>query len=244
MNEGRRISDEMLGAFVDGQLDPAEWASVASQVEGDPRLREEVCRLRAVKEMLRHAYAAPPARPVRARPGARAGWMALVATSLAFGVAGWFGHAGWSRPPALDVASAYALRGDWHSLRGDWGSLQDGKVLVHVSSAGREALSAALDEVEDLLRESRASKRRLEVEIVANGPGLDLLRAGDPAFAERLAALRRDYPTLGFVACGQTVERRRAGGQRIDLVPGTVIAPSALHQVVERLRAGWIYVRV
>ena len=243
MSQERKVSEEMLGAFVDGQLDAAEWASVAAQVEGDPGLREEACRLRAMKEMLRHAYAAPPARPARSRPGARRGWMALVATSLAFGVAGWFGHAEWNQAPSLDAASAYALRGDWHSLRGDWGSLQEGKVLVHVSSAGREALSSALDEVEDLLRESRASKRQLEVEIVANGPGLDLLRAGDAAFADRLAALRREYPGLGFVACGQTLERRRAKGQPLELVPGTVVAPSALHQVVERLRAGWIYVR-
>ena len=136
MSEERKVSDEMLGAFVDGQLDRAEWAAVAAQVEGDPRLREEACRLRAMKEMIRHSYAMPAPRAARARDRARPGWFGLAAASLAFGFAGWFGHAEWSRVPPLDAASAYALRGDWHSLRGDWGSLQDGKVLVHVSSAG------------------------------------------------------------------------------------------------------------
>ena len=55
-----KVSEEMLGAFVDGQLDGAEWASVAQAVEGDARLREEVCRLRSLKESVRHAYAVIP----------------------------------------------------------------------------------------------------------------------------------------------------------------------------------------
>jgi intracellular sulfur oxidation DsrE/DsrF family protein len=243
MSHEVKVSDEMLGAFVDGQLDGPEWAEVAKAVEGDERLREEVCRLRALKGMVRHAYPMPAAARGRRARLAGPGWLAAAAASLLFALAGWFGHAHLNRPPALDAASAYALSGDWHSLRTDWASLQEGKVLVHVSSAGREALVAAVDEIEDLLRDARASNRRLQVEVVANGPGLDLLREDDAPLAGRLAALRRQYPELGFVACNQTIERRRAAGRPVELVAGTVVAPSALHEVVERLRAGWIYVR-
>ncbi|HEX5629005.1 MAG TPA: hypothetical protein VFX72_05485, partial [Usitatibacteraceae bacterium] len=77
MSQERRISDEMLGAFVDGQLDGPEWASVAGVIEGDEGLREEVCRLRAMKEMIRHSYAVPAAsgRP-RERPAASR-WLGL-----------------------------------------------------------------------------------------------------------------------------------------------------------------------
>jgi hypothetical protein len=243
MSQDQRVSEEMLGAFVDGQLDGADWAAVAQAVDGDERLREEVCRLRTVKELVRHAYAEPRTRPARELGRRRAGWLGLAASSLAFAMAGWFGHAQWNSPPALDAASAYALRGDWHSLHGDWGSLQEGKVLVHVSSSGREALSAALDEVEDLLRDAAARGRNLELEIVANGPGLDLFRASDAQLAGRLADLRRAHPRVSFVACGQTIDRRRATGQAVELIEGTQVATSALNEVVERLRAGWIYVR-
>lgn len=242
MNPEERISEERLNAFVDGQLDAGEWALVSARLESDPDLREEVGRLRAMKAMLRQAYASPPATARRLRRVAP-GWTAIAAASLAFAFAGWFGHAAWNEPRTLDPASAYALRGDWHALRGDWRSLDGARVLVHVSSAERGALSGALDEVSDLLHESRASKRSLEVEIVANGPGLDLLLASDASLASRIASLRREYPNLGFVACGQTLERRRAAGGQAKLVEGAVVAPSALHQVVERLREGWIYVR-
>ncbi len=242
MNGEERISEEMLNAFVDGQLDSGEWALIAERAEKDPGLREEVDRLRTLKAKLRHAYSAPPqtARlPRRTLPR----WMAVAATSIAFAFAGWFGHAAWNTPPVLDPASAYALQGDWHDLRGDWRSLDSSRVLVHVSSGGRDAFSGALDEVEDFLREARASKRRLEVEIVANGPGLDLLLASDGALARRIAALRRENPGLSLVACGQTLARKRAKGNAVELVEGAVVAPSALQRVVERLQAGWIYVR-
>jgi uncharacterized protein len=244
MSEERKVSDELRGAFVDGQLDAAEWARIAEQAERDAALREDVYELRMLKDMVRHAYAVPPARPPRARPSAALGWKALAAAAVIFAAAGWFGHAWWAGGPALDPASAYALRGDWHALRGDWRTLDANRVLVHVSSGRREALAAALDEVEDLLRSARAARRSIEVEIVANSTGLDLLRADASPYAARIAALRREFPELGLVACGQTLERRRAGGQQVTLLPGTLIAPSALDEVIKRLRGGWVYVRV
>lgn len=243
MSEEDRFSRELRGAFVDGQLDAAEWARVAAEMERDAPLRAEVCELRMLKDMVKHAYADPPARRPRAARASGLRWPWIAAAGIVFAIAGWFGHAWWSSVPALDPASVYALRGDWHSLRGSWRTLDGSHVLVHVSSGEREALATALDEVEDLLRSAREERRTIEVEIVANSSGLDLVEASASPYATRIAALRAEYPNLGLVACGQTIARRRAGGQEVDLVPGTAIAPSALEQVIERLRSGWIYVR-
>ena len=243
MSEENRISDELRGAFVDSQLEAADWAQVAAQMERDPALRDDVCELRLLKDMMRHAYTEPPAR--RRRPAARPGlrWPWLAAASIVFALGGWFGHGWWSGGPALDPTSAYALRGDWQSLRGDWRTLDGSRVLMHVSSGAQGALATALDEVEDLLRSARAKGRTIEVEIVANSSGLDLLEANASLYAARIAALRREYPNLGLVACGRTIARRNARGLEVTLVPGTAIAPSALEQVIKRLRDGWVYVR-
>jgi len=243
MSEEKRISDEMRNAFVDGQLDAAEWGSVTGRLERDAALREDVCELRTLKDLVRHAYADPPMPRARPRGTAGPGWRTLAAASAAFAILGWLGNSWWSRAPVLDPASAYALRGDWHALRSDWRSLEANRVLVHVSSGNREALGTALEEVEDLLRAARADRRNVEVEIVANSSGLDLLRATASPHAQRIASLRREYSNLGLVACGQTLARLRERGQPTDLLPGTVIAPSALEQVTKRLRDGWVYVR-
>lgn len=243
MSEERKVSDEMRAAFVDGQLDAAEWARVAGQMERDPELREDVCELRMLKDMVRHAYSVPPAPRRSAARRSRLRWPWLAAASVVFAITGWFGHAWWSGAPALDPASAYALRGDWYALRGDWRTLDNNRVLVHVSSGNSEVLATALDEVEDLLGSARAARRTIEVEIVANSSGLDLLEANASPYAARIAALRSEYPNLGLVACGRTIARRNAQGLEVTLVPGTAIAPSALEQVIKRLGDGWVYVR-
>lgn len=237
MNEERRISAEMQNAFLDGQLDAPEWERVAAQIEADAPLREDLGALRTVKDMVRHAYAVPPAPSRRGFGRAGASWQALAAASIAFAVAGWLGHAWWSRVPELDPASAYALRA--HPV-----ALDRGQVLVHVSSGEREALGRALDEVEDLLRAARRERRNMEIEVVANRTGLELLEAKVSPFAARIAALRAEYANLRFIACGQTLRRLSEGGRSVELLPGTEVAPSALDQVVKRLQDGWVYVRV
>ncbi|MBI2752481.1 MAG: hypothetical protein HYX46_03055 [Betaproteobacteria bacterium] len=237
MNEERRISAEMRNAFVDGQLDASEWEHVAARIEDDPGLREDVDALRAVKEMVRHAYADPPKVSRRGSGHPHQGWRWLAAASVAFAAAGWFGHEWWSGVPELDPASAYMLRGQAVAFDRD-------RVLVHVSNGDRETLSRALDEVEDLLRAARKQGRGLEIEVIANRSGLELLKANDSRFAARVTALRAEYGNLRFIACGQTLRRLDAAGHPVELLPGTEVAPSALDQVVKRLQGGWVYVRV
>ena len=243
MNEKRKISEEQQNAFVDGQLDDAERGYLTARMERDKALREQISELRTLKDMTRHAYAQAPVARTPSRRAAEPGWSALAAACVVFAAGGWFGHGWWSGALTLDPVSAYALRGDWHSLRGDWRSLESNRVLVHVSSGTREALGTALDEVEDLLRAARAARRGVEIEIVANSSGLDLFQASGSPYAPRVAALRSEYSNLSLVACGQTLERRRANGRPMELLTGTTVASSALEQIVKRLRDGWVYVR-
>lgn len=234
MSEERKISAEMQSAFVDGQLDAADWACIAERMGQDARLREELCALRAVKEMVQHAYAVPPAAQRRSGRGGLRRWTSAASVALAAG-AGWFGHAWWNAPVELDPASAYMLR-DAQGLGRD-------RILVHVSSGDRASLGRTLDEVEDLLRAARIEERSIKVEIVANRDGIDLLRARVSPYADRLAALRAQYANFELVACGQTVQKLRERGAAVELLPGTQVAPSALDEVVKRLRDGWVYVR-
>jgi intracellular sulfur oxidation DsrE/DsrF family protein len=235
MSEERRISAEMENAFVDGEVDAAEWERLAVDIERDGPSRESVAALRAMKDMVRRAYTFPPA-PARRERRRGAGWGWLAAASVGFAAAGWLGHAWWAAAPTLDPASAYMLRAQPAAL-------DRGHVLVHVSSGEHAALGQALDEVEDLLRAARTEGRRVEIEVVANRTGLALLQARVSPYVARIAALRAEYGNLSFVACGQTVQQLSERHGPVELLPGTRIAPSALDEVVRRLRDGWVYVR-
>ncbi|MDX1376249.1 MAG: hypothetical protein R3357_11830 [Burkholderiales bacterium] len=227
------VSREMQNAFVDGELDCAEWAAMLERIGADAGLRREICELRVAKDMVRGAYAGvkPRDRHALGRRSWR-GW-GLAAVLVAGVAAGWLGHtlldAG--RQPA-GVSGAVALR-----------SVDADRILVHVSSGERESLRTTLDEVEDLLHTARAAGRSVEVEIVANSAGLNLLRSDASPYLARVGALRREYPNLTFFACGQTIERLRERGVTVELLPGVHVVPAALDQVVKRLQGGWVYIR-
>jgi intracellular sulfur oxidation DsrE/DsrF family protein len=80
------------------------------------------------------------------------------------------------------------------------------------------------------------------MEIVANGSGLDILRADVSQYAQRIEALRANYPNLTLVACGLTVQRLRDQGVVVRRIPNTVVSTSALEQIVRRIHEGWTYV--
>jgi len=228
-----QVSREMQNAFVDGQLDAVEWTAMLERIGHDAELRQDICELRATKDMLRSAYAG--AKPRRRGSGAAGHWRVwgLAAMLMASVAAGWLGHA------LRDAGTGTAGVSGAAVLR----SVDADRILVHVSSGQRESLQTALDEVEDLLRGARSTGRTVEVEIVANSTGLDLLRVSASPYLGRVAALRREFPNLRFVACHQTIERLREHGVAVELLPGVQVAPSALDQVVKRLQGGWVYIR-
>ncbi len=95
-------TDELLGAYVDGELDAENARAVERLIASDARAREKVARLRDTNTLLRaacderiYAAAATPGRPraaARRLTRGRYGW--AIAASLLVGMAG-FGAAMW-----------------------------------------------------------------------------------------------------------------------------------------------------
>jgi hypothetical protein len=226
MSQQREVSQEMQNAFVDGQLDTADWTALVERMGNDEALRRQVCELRTLKDMVKGAYA--DARPRRAAPAAdRRSWARVAGLALVFALAGWFTH------DATDRGQAAAQR---HGVAANG-------IVVHVASSRGEVVDTALQEVEDYLRDARAAGRKVHVEIVANQTGLDILRADKSAYSMRLERLRAAYPNLTYIACHQTADRLSEKGVKVTLLPGVQFAPTALDEIVKRMQQGWVYIR-
>ncbi len=78
-----------------------------------------------------------------------------------------------------------------------------------------------------------------EIEILAYGGGIDLLKAGSPT-AQELADLEK----LGvhFVACETAMRAHHIA--KADLLPGVTSVPSGVVELVHRQETGWSYVKV
>lgn len=231
-------------AYVDGELDASERAALLARANADPALQATLCRLTALKEQVRLAYQDPPP-PTRTayrtpRCLTRAWAATAAAAALLLGLAGgWLIH---EAPSAADRLVLLDSEG-----RGAAPATADSpelRLVVHVASADQAKAGDVLDEVESLLQAYERDGKPLRVEVIANGEGLNLLRAGFTDHAQRIHALATRYSNLTFVACKNTMDRLRAAhGIEVRLVPDAELTESGVSRVVQRQRQGWGYLQ-
>lgn len=249
MSADRNISDEHLNAFVDGQLDADEKSRILSAINADDGLSRRACELRRLRELVQHAYETPPSTP-RRQPlrAAGYGWRQAVAAALLLaigGTAGWFSHGQQHQPPNLRAMYLDEEKA-FQTAELDQAPVQgERKILLHLSSAEPAKLEQALDTAEQLLASYRELHQPVEIEVVANAGGLELLRADVSPFAERVSDLQRKYDNLTFLACQTAMNRlRREQHVTPDLLPEALVTPNALEEILNRLQQGWVYISV
>lgn len=238
MSNEERVSDERLNAFVDNELDTDEWTRIVEQIRQDPDLARRVCELRQLKDMVCMSYQLNErAEPlVRSHPTGRGRLLAGAATSLMLLLAG--------------LAAGYQLghgrtsAGFEQLVRVDPAQEDASKILVHIASDDPGRLKAALDETEDLLRDYQARARKVQIEVVANADGVQLLRSDTSPYARRIAALLAKYDNLAFLACSRSLEKLRLRGIDVHLLPEVDVVPGALEEIVARLQEGWVYIKI
>jgi intracellular sulfur oxidation DsrE/DsrF family protein len=235
MNADDKISEELLNAFADNELDAAERSALLERIAADGELRAKVCELWHLKELVRTAHPLPE-RPSRRRGARRpalpwAGW-ALAATLLLAvgGASGWFAHEeydeNWIPGPQLE-----AIRS------------QGSRVVLHLTSDDPAQLASALRKAEQLASTRDRKGHPLQVEVIANGTGIQLLQARADQ-AGQVAAIRAAHQNnLHLVACALAIEKAQERGLEVTLLPEVDVVPNAVDRIAARLNQGWRYVQ-
>jgi intracellular sulfur oxidation DsrE/DsrF family protein len=239
------VSDETLHAFVDGELDVAESETLLAKMREDKELAQRVCNLRSLQSMVRLAYIDPPvADEGRSSSAPRRQLLrrfALGCLILIAGLSGGWVMRGFESQPAVLLSALASSDFQMVSLARE---ADPNRVMLHLDSDDPVKMLAVLDQAEQLLSEAEKQGRAMQLEVIANSHGLDLLRAGVSPYAERIARLKRLHGNLQWVACGQSIARFTKEGQQVALLPAARVAPTAIGEIITRLQQGWTYVRV
>ncbi len=239
----KTISDEYLNAFVDNQLDASERIQVFESIRQNETLKDRVCDIAGLKEMMQYAYKSPPAsihtltghnRHLTNRLQALAACLLLCLG----GITGWMAHT-WS-----GLSSSMELKNFVQNSLPDEQVSDIRRVIVHINNSSPPIAKAALDETESLLESYRHNDKKIQVEMIANKDGVNIFRADHTHQKKRIAQLQEKYPNLKFLVCGQTIGRLRSKGESIMLLPHVGVASSAADQINMRLEEGWGYVRI
>jgi intracellular sulfur oxidation DsrE/DsrF family protein len=84
----------------------------------------------------------------------------------------------------------------------------------------------------------------VQVEIVAYGPGLHMLREDTSPVKQRLKSFKESMPNVAFAACDNTKKgMEKAEGKEVQIVAEAKIVPSGVVRLMELQESGWSYVR-
>ena len=120
------------------------------------------------------------------------------------------------------------------------------RVAIQVNQNDPQVMNLALNNVTNVLEYYRARKEDVDIDIVAYGPGLHMLRADTSPVQDRLKRLKQlAFPgKVQFSACNNTKQgMEKAEGREISMVPDATIVPSGVVQLMELQEQGWSYVR-
>ena len=201
------ISNEQLNAFVDNELDTPEKDSLFNTIESYPELAQQVCELRAIKELVRHAYAESPASVISSARKFYVPQSFVAGVMLALGLTlGWVGH-DWNQPVLSQPVPAVQLvqgQSAWLRPVRLAGVTEDmHKVVMHVDSAEPSKMNTLLDDIDYLTQHQASLGQPVQVEVLASNYGWNMLRSDGPPSAARINALASKYPNLFFVGDNQ-----------------------------------------
>ena len=124
------------------------------------------------------------------------------------------------------------------------GEMKTHKLAIHVDQNDPKVMNLALNNAENVASYYESKGEKVEIEIVAYGPGLHMLRADTSPVKNRIAVLGLQMDNLQFSACGNTRDKMaKKEGMEIPLLSEAVQVTSGVVRLMELQEDGWSYVR-
>jgi len=125
----------------------------------------------------------------------------------------------------------------------------DGKthrIAVQVDQNDPQVMNLALNNVNAVIEYYRTKNEDVDIDVVAYGPGLHMLRADTSPVQDRIKRLKdMVFPgKIVFSACNNTKQgMEKAEGKAVSILSDATIVPSGVVHLMELQEQGWSYVR-
>ena len=239
------FTDEQLNLFIDNQLDTDDNDRIRHAMAEDAALRERICQLRAVRELVGYAYENVLAADTTTEKASGTGgypWKSLAAAVLVIvsALSGWVVNdvvRSTQIATAEDVFQYYKAAGQ--------ADRAERKIILHVTTGDVYAISGALDEAEQLLASYRDAGTPMKLDIVTYREGINMLRVGVSPYVKRIEQILDDNQNVSLYACLRSIDKaQKKEGRPIVMMEKAITSKTAQELISERLQKGWIYIKV
>ncbi len=118
------------------------------------------------------------------------------------------------------------------------------RVAIQVSENDAALMNLALNNAANISSYYTGLGQQVQVEIVAYGPGLNMLREDTSPVKTRLSSFAQGMPNVTFDACNNTLEHmEKQEGRKIQLVPEAHLVPSGVVRLMTLQEQGWTYIK-
>ena len=118
------------------------------------------------------------------------------------------------------------------------------RIAIQVSENDPAKMTLALNNAQNILTHYKKLNQKVDVQIVAFGPGLHLFREDTSQVKTRLATMALENPNLTLLACGNThANQTKAENKEIKLVSEAKVIPSGVVMLSELQKRGYAYIR-
>jgi len=118
------------------------------------------------------------------------------------------------------------------------------RLVLYITEADIAKMNAVLDVAANVSRHYNSLGEEVEIEVVAFGQGIHLLREDTSPVKSRLSNFMQSMVNVTFQACGNTLDTmERSEGQRPPLIEGSGEVQTGVARLMELQEAGWTLVR-
>lgn len=118
------------------------------------------------------------------------------------------------------------------------------KIAIQVSENDKTIMNLALNNIVNMSQFYSEAGDLVTMELVAYGPGLNMLRVDTSPVKERLHSIKTSIPDITFSACKNTMEgMQKAEGHPIQIVADARIVPAGVVRLTELQEQGYSYIK-
>jgi len=240
----KEITEEKLNLFIDEQLDTDEMNEIHEALLDDKELRERVCQLKAVRELVGYAYSEVPTSNYENQQQKQSGsvFTKAIAASVTLVVGVFLGWETYHYSPQA-VAEISAENTFQYVANHVVADHNNRKIILHVDSSDLQVVNAALNEADQLLATYKKANLPMKLDVITNKAGINMLRPGISPYVKRIQKLIEN-DAVSFFACERSIAKaHNREGVEIKLIPGVETNKSARDLIPERLEKGWVYIK-
>lgn len=117
-------------------------------------------------------------------------------------------------------------------------------IALHVDRNDPAIMNLTLNNVANLSTYYSGIGEEALVEVVAYGPGLNMLRADTSPVKDRVHSIKQSIPSVIFSACNNTkVAMEKAEGHPITIVADAHLVPAGVVRLTELQELGYAYIK-